>query len=87
MTTPASLEQEKNWRVAREINRATRAHPNSPYEGKFVGVWNQAVVTVGASLEEACAAMKAMGDPAASECCVIEASADYEAKVMFWSWA
>ncbi len=87
MTTTKSIEQDKNWRIAREINRETRTNPASTYAGKFVGVWNEEVVTVGDTLEEACEAMKAMGDSAASECCVIEASADYDAKIMFWSWA
>ncbi len=86
-TTTVSIEQEKNWKIAQRINRETRANPDSPYVGKFVGVWNEEIVIVGDTLDEACNAMEAMGEPAASECCVIEASADYESKVMFWSWA
>lgn len=87
MATTISIEQEKNWVIAQRINRETRAKTNSPYAGKFVGVWNEEIVIVSDTLDEACDAMEAMGESAASECCVIEASADYESKIMFWSWA
>ncbi len=85
--SPCEIQQDKNWRVAQAINRETRANPNSIYVGKYVGVWNEEIVTVGDTLDEACEAVDAMGETAASECCVIEASADYDAKIMFWSWA
>ena len=86
MTTTRLIEQEKNWRIAREINRETRANPDAAYVGKFVGVWHEQVAVVGDTLDEVCDALDAMGD-ASDEACVIEASADYDAKIMFWSWS
>ncbi len=85
MTTTTTIEQEKNWTVAQRINRETRANNDSPYAGKFVGIRHEEVVVVGDTSDEVCDAMEAMGEPAASECCVIEDSADTDAKIMLWS--
>ena len=84
MTT--TVEQKSNLEVANRINRETRANSSSPYAGKFVGVWHGEVVVVGDTLDEVCDALDAMGDYE-DEAVAIEASADYQSKVMFWSWA
>ena len=84
MTT--TVEQKSNLEVANRINRETRANSSSPYAGKFVGVWHGEVVVVGDTLDEVCDALDAMGDHE-DEAVAIEASADYQSKVMFWSWA
>ena len=86
MTTTQSLEQEENLKVANRINRETRANPSSPYAGKYIGVWHGEVVVVGDTLDEVCDALDAMGDRD-DEAVAIEASADYDTKIMFWSWA
>ena len=57
-----TTEQEKNWQVARRINRETRADSDSPYAGKYIGVWNEEVVVTGETLDEVCDAIKALGD-------------------------
>lgn len=84
MTTTISIEQEKNRKIAQRINRETRANPGSPYSGKYVGVWHEEVVVIGETLDEVCNALNAMGDHD-DQAVAIEASADYDAKVMFWS--
>ena len=81
-----TVEQQSNLEVANRINRETRTDPASPYAGKFVGVWHGEVVVVGDTLDEVCDALDAMGDHE-DQAVAIEASADYQSKVMFWSWA
>lgn len=77
-------EQEKNLKVANRINREAWANPDSVYAGKFVGVWNEEVVAIGDTLDEVCQQLNELGDMS-NEAVVIEASADYDRKIMFWS--
>lgn len=84
MTTTISFEQEKNLKVAKRINHETRANSASPYSGKYIGIWHGEVVVVGDTLDEVCDALDAMGDRD-DEAVAIEASADYDSKIMFWS--
>ena len=77
-------EQEKNWEVARQINRETRANPDSPYTDKYIGVLNQGVVAVGDTLDEVCVQLKIL-DATFSQAVVIEANADYDRTFMIWS--
>ena len=77
MTTVKSIEQEKNWGVAREINRETRANPASIYAGKFVVISGGEVVAVVDTLDEVTARIKALGLKL-GESCFVEASADPE---------
>ncbi len=81
---PIPDEQQKNLEVAQRVNRETRANPDSAYAGKIIGVWHEEVVAVGDTLDEVCARLDKLGD-VSNEADVIEASIDYEAKVMFWS--
>ncbi len=81
-TLQVTEEQEKNWQVAQRINRETRANPQSPYTGKYVGVLHQQVVAVGNTLDKVCDQLDALGDD--DQGVAIEANADYDRKVMFW---
>lgn len=81
---PLTDEQQKNLEVAQRINRETRSNPDSAYAGKTIGVWHEEVVAVGETLDEVCKQLDELGD-VGQEAVVIEASRDYEDKVMFWS--
>lgn len=76
-------EQKKNLEVAMQINRATRANPQSAYAGKYIGVWKQQVIAVADTLDELDAQLDALqADP--NECIWIEASADYDEPEIIW---
>ena len=76
-------EQQKNWVVARQLNRETRADPSSPYSGKYLGVLGQQLVAVADTLEDLEGQLDALGDHAQEAMC-IEASADYDRTYMIW---
>lgn len=78
-----SAEQEKNLTVANRINRETRANPDSPYTGKFIGVWHEEVVAVGETLDEVSWQLDELGDKDFQAVC-LGASIDYETPVMIW---
>ena len=78
-------EQEKNLAIARQINRETRANPDSPYTGKYIGVWQQKVVAVADDLEDLEKQLDAAGD-ISNEAICIEASADYDRTYMIWEF-
>jgi hypothetical protein len=80
---PQTEEQKKNWEFALQVSRETRANSQSPYVGKYIGVWKQQVVVVADTLEEADDQLDALNaDP--RECVLIEASADYEEPEYIW---
>ena len=78
-----SEEQKKNLAVADQINREARANPDSPYAGKYVGVFHEKVVAVADTAEELDAQLSAMGD-VDNEAIWIEASVDYEQTYYIW---
>jgi hypothetical protein len=51
MPNPSEV-QECNRELARRVNEEARTNPNSPYAGKFVGIANGQVITVGDDLDE-----------------------------------
>ena len=81
--TPSETQQ-KNLEVAQRINRETRANAASPYAGKYIGVWHEEVVAVGDSLDEVSKQLDALGDENLEAVC-IQASVDYDTKIMFYS--
>jgi FKBP-type peptidyl-prolyl cis-trans isomerase 2 len=76
-------EQQKNWEIAGQINREARVDPNSPYAGKYVGLFDGQVVAVAATLDEVIEAMARI-DPDPQRGTVIEASADYDRTYYIW---
>lgn len=87
-TTPTRLtEQQKNFEVARRINREARADPNSIYTGKYIGVWRGEAVAVAVavadSLDEVDALLNQAGAPI-DEAAILEASVDYDQTYMIW---
>ncbi len=80
---PQTEEQKKNWEFALRVSRETRANSQSPYAGKYLGIWKQQVVAVADTLDEIDDKMDALqADP--RECVCIEASADYEETEYIW---
>ena len=82
-TATGASEQEKNFEVARRINREALADPNSVYAGKYIGVWHGEVVAVADSLDEVDALLNQAGAPI-DEAAVLEASVDYDQTYMIW---
>lgn len=80
----AASEQEKNFEVARRINREARADASSPYAGKYIGVWRGEVVAVGDTLDEIDTLLSELPAPASQEAVWIEASVDYDQTYMIW---
>ena len=78
-----TTEQEKDQELARQINREARANPNSPFAGKYVGIFQQQVVAVGDSLDDLEAQFEALGIGPREGAC-IEASADYDEAYSLW---
>ena len=81
--TPSDVQQ-KNLEVAQRINRETRANAASLYAGKTIGVWHEEVVAVGDTLDEVSKQLDALGDENLEAVC-IQASVDYDTKIMFYS--
>lgn len=77
-------DQAKNHEFARRINRETRSDPASPYAGKFLGIADEQVVVIADSFDEADLQLNTLGF-GRDDCLMIEASADYDAPIMFWS--
>ncbi len=77
-------DQQKDHEFARRINRETRGNPDSPYAGKFLGIAGELVVVVADSFDEANLQLDALGF-GRDDSLMIEASADYDTPIMFWS--
>ncbi len=76
--------QQQNWEVAREASRQTRADPDSPYAGKYLGIAERQIVVVADSWDELHDRLDELGYNR-NQSVGIEASADYERPVMLWS--
>lgn len=75
--------RELNDALVEKINRETRADPQSPYAGKWVGVANGQVVAVADTLDDAVRELeKIEPDPARTR--LIEASRDYSVVEYVW---
>ncbi len=44
--------QDRNYELARRINAEALSNPQSPYAGKFVGIWNGQIVATADTAEE-----------------------------------
>ena len=77
-------EQAKNWEVANQLSRATRANPDSPYAGKYVGILHQNVVAVADTLDDLDNQLDAMGEEA-KDATWVEASVNYDKTYYIWS--
>ncbi len=77
-------DQAKNHEFARRINRETRSDPASPYAGKYLGIADEQVVVIADSLADVNAQLDAQGFGAHNSLWV-EASADYDTPIAFWS--
>jgi hypothetical protein len=83
MTTTKSV-REINEELARKINLETRANPQSPYAGKFVGIANGNVVVVTDDLDELARKLGEI-EPNPMKTFCVEASHDYTKVVEIWS--
>jgi hypothetical protein len=74
---PSPSVQDLNRELARHINEEARTNPNSPYTGKFFGIANGQVVTVGDDLDEVVRVLRRVEpDPRRAFC--VEAGLDYD---------
>jgi hypothetical protein len=79
----ASIVQQHNRNLARQINDEARTNPQSPYAGKFVGLANGQVVVVADSLDDAVRRLAQVeANPQRTFC--IEAGLDYDAVQSIW---
>lgn len=76
-------EYKQNEELARQINREARAHPDSPYAGKWVGLLNGQVVVVATTLDEVLTRLRQI-EPDRFKGMVFEASADYDTPDYVW---
>jgi hypothetical protein len=68
--------QQRNRELADQINREALANPQSPYAGKYVGIWNGQVVVAAETLDEVCRRLDAVtSNPL--DTFIVEASRDY----------
>ncbi len=77
--------QKLNRELAERINREARSDPDSPYAGKFVGIANGKVVSVGDTLRDALRIVRQVEPDAARTNCV-EASRDYSVVEYIWEF-
>ena len=78
------LEMRKlNTEVAERINQEAKANPASPYAGKFVGIANGKVVTVGDSFEEGLRLLR-QAEPDNTRAYLLEVGADYSETEYIW---
>ncbi len=77
MPPPLTPMQQRNRELADEINREALANPQSPYAGKYVGIWNGQVVVATDNLDELDRRLREVAaDP--QDTFWIEASRDYD---------
>jgi hypothetical protein len=75
--------QSINRDLAKKINDETRANPQSPYAGKYVGVANGQVVVVADNWDDVVLGLRqAESDPQKTIC--LEAGADYDSVQYIW---
>lgn len=72
-----------NSEVAERIQQEVRANPASPYAGKFVGIANGKVVTVGDSFEEGLRLLRE-AEPDNTRAYLLEVGADYSEMEYIW---
>lgn len=72
-----------NSEVAERIQQEVRANPASPYAGKFVGIANGKVVTVGDSFEEGLRLLRE-AEPDNTRAYLLEVGADYSETEYIW---
>jgi hypothetical protein len=72
-----------NSEVAEQINQEVRANPASPYAGKFVGIANGKVATVGDSFEEGLRLLR-QAEPDNTRGLLLEVGADYTETEYIW---
>jgi hypothetical protein len=72
-----------NSEVAERIQQEVRANPASPYAGKFVGIANGKVVTVGDSFEEGLRLLRE-AEPDNTRAYLLEVGADYSETEYVW---
>lgn len=81
--TPKDV-QDRNRRLARQINEEAKRDPQSPYAGKFVGIVDGQVAVVADDPEELGHRLRAVSaDP--DKTFWIEASRDYDEVEEIWS--
>jgi peptide subunit release factor RF-3 len=72
-----------NTEVAERINQEAKANPDSPYAGKYVGIANGKVVTVGDSFEEGLRLLR-QAEPDNTRAYLLEVGADYSETEFIW---
>jgi hypothetical protein len=83
MSNPTTI-QERNRQLARRINEEALANPNSPYNGKFIGIANGQLVVVADDLDEVVDRLRQV-EPDPQKLFCIEAGIDYDEVVEIWS--
>jgi hypothetical protein len=83
MSTLADV-QERNRKLARQINQEALRDPQSPYAGKFVGIANGQVVVVADTLDEMARRLRQI-EPNPAQTQSVEASLDYGEVIEIWS--
>ena len=83
MSIPDTV-QDRNRDLARTINEEALNNPTSPYAGKFVGIVNGQVITVGNDLDEVARELQKLGGSPWDKF-VLEAGRDYTEVQEIWS--
>lgn len=74
---------QQNLRLAEQINREVKHHPDSEYAGRFVGIANGRVVAVADDADEVIEQLEQF-EPHASKCLCFEAGLDYDQPQDIW---
>ena len=78
------LEMRKlNTEVAERINQEVKANPASPYAGKFIGIANGKVVTIGNSFAEGLRLLR-QAEPDNTRAYLLEVGEDYSETEYIW---
>lgn len=72
-----------NSQVAERINQEVKSNPASQYAGKFVGIANGKVVTIGSSFEEGLQLLR-QAEPDNTKTYLLEVGADYSQTEYIW---
>jgi hypothetical protein len=76
--------QERNRKLARQINEEALRDPHSPYAGKFVGIANGQVVVVADTLDQMARRLHQI-EPDPARTLSVEATLDYNEAIEIWS--
>ncbi len=83
MSTATTTVLERNRELAQRLIQEARTNPNSPYQGKFVGIANGQVVAIADNWNDLASRVRQM-EPDPSKTFGVEVGRDYDVVYDIW---